>query len=255
MNKTNILNAKISNATSYEEVYRFLSTKYSVLNSPKYITVNNAHTVVETVKNVYYRQAINNSFLALPDGKPLSVVAKLKGEKNIIRIFGPTLFEKVLEWGQKDGLKHYFFGSAEVTLDKMLTVIKKKYPKTIISGIVSPPYKEFTKEENEKFLADMNESGADIFWIGLGAPKQELWMYENYEKLNRGVMVGIGAGFDYMAGNLKHAPEWMKNLSLEWLFRLMMEPKRLWKRYFTVIPLFIYYNIIEFLKGDFFKKK
>ena len=91
----------------------------------------------------------------------------------------------------------------------------------------------------------MKESRADIFWVGLGAPKQEIWIFNNYKKLNKGVMIGIGAGLDYLAGNTKHAPEWMKNASLEWLYRLIQEPKRLWKRYLATNTLFIWYVFLE----------
>lgn len=91
----------------------------------------------------------------------------------------------------------------------------------------------------------MNDSNADLYWIGLGAPKQEIWMYENYKKLNKGIMIGIGAGFNYMAGKIKHAPEWMKNASLEWLYRLIQEPGRLWKRYLITNTLFLLFVSLE----------
>ncbi len=236
-----VLSTKITLLSSYEEAYNKLLIYLKQNLKPAYVTVNNVHTVVEAVRNKDYNQALNNSFLSLPDGKPLSICLKLKGFKNVNRIFGPTFFEKTLEWGQKDNLKHFFFGSDESTLKKMIEAIKQKYPKTIISGYYSPPFKAFTKEENEKFLDIINKSGADIIWIGLGAPKQELWMIENKDKLNRGIMVGIGAGFAYTAGTTKHAPKWMKELALEWLYRLIQEPKRLWKRYLVTNTLFLWY--------------
>ena len=248
---TQILGSKISKISNLREGYENLKNAFSLKSL--YITVNNVHTVIEGVLNKRYQEAINNSFMSLPDGKPLSVVAKLKGEKNITRIFGPTFFEKTLEWGQKDGIKHYFFGSSGETLNKMKKEINRRFPSAKIAGFLSPPYREFTEEENKLFINAMNESKSDIFWIGLGAPKQEMWMYENIEKLNRGVMVGIGAGFDYLAGNTKQAPEWMKNSSLEWLYRLYQEPGRLWKRYFVTNTLFIIYITLEFLGIKRFK--
>jgi len=244
MNKISLLGSEISILSSYNNSYNILTNN---LLAKYYITVNNVHTVIEGVRDKTYKQIINNSYLALPDGKPLSIAAKLKGEKNISRIFGPTFFEKTLEWGQKDGLKHYFFGSSQKTLVKMLESIKDKYPQAVIAGTCSPPYRQFTEEENEKFIKDISASDADLIWVGLGAPKQEIWMYENYKKLNKGIMIGIGAGFDYLAGNTKHAPEWMKNASLEWLYRLIQEPKRLWKRYLVTNTLFIFYITLEFL--------
>lgn len=163
------------------------------------------------------------------------------------RIFGPTFFEKTLEWGQKDGLKHFFFGSSQDTLDKLKNVIPNRFPNTRVVGMVSPPFRILSPEENEHYLQMMNESKADIIWVALGAPKQERWMYENYHKLNRGVMIGIGAGFDYLAGNTRHAPQWMKNFALEWLYRLIQEPRRLWKRYLVTNTLFILFVAMELL--------
>lgn len=240
-----ILGVKITNINSYRDVYEKIKISFNSASS--YITVNNVHTIVVSVLDKKYKEVINNSFLSLPDGKPLSLVAKLKGEKNIDRIFGPTFFEKTLEWGQTDGIKHYFFGSSKEILERMNKVIKDRFPTALISGSFSPPYREFTSEENELFINQMNESRADIFWIGLGAPKQEMWMYENYKKLDHGVMIGIGAGFDYLAGNTKHAPVWMKKLALEWLYRLIQEPRRLWKRYLVTNTLFIFFVFLELL--------
>ena len=186
--------------------------------------------------------------MALPDGKPLSVIAKLKGEKNISRIFGPSFMEDTIDWGQKDNLTHFFFGSSENTLKNLRASINSKYPKAKIAGMVSPPFRSWSKSENNNFISIINNSNADLIWVGLGAPKQELWMYENYKQLNKGIMIGIGAGFDYIAGNTKHAPEWMKNLSLEWLYRLIQEPGRLWKRYLVTNSLFIFYMMLEYLR-------
>jgi len=245
--KISILGININLFSNYDETY-FTVYHNLLRNQSHYITVNNVHTVIEAVKSKKYKNVINSSLISLPDGKPLSIYSKLIGNKNINRIFGPTFFEKTLEWGQKDGFKHYLFGSSEETLKKMLKNIKIKYPNATICGYYSPPYKEkFTDEENNLFLQNMNESDADIFWISLGAPKQELWMYENYKKLNHGVMIGIGAGFSYLAGETKHAPKWMKDFALEWLYRLVQEPKRLWKRYLITNSLFIWYCLLEFL--------
>lgn len=242
---TSILGVRISNSSSYSVVYKSLVQDFDRWY-PHFITVNNVHTVVEATKDKHYKNVLNESHLSLPDGKPLSIIAKLKGEKNINRIFGPTFMEKTLDWGQREMIKHYFFGGTQDTLNKMLEVIKRKYPNVLVAGKYTPPFKkEFSEEENKEFINRMNESGAHIFWIGLGAPKQELWMHENYKKLNKGIMIGIGAGFDYLAGNTKHAPVWMKNIALEWVFRLIQEPRRLWKRYLVTNTLFLWYVFLE----------
>ena len=113
--------------------------------------------------------------------------------------------------------------------------------------MISPPFKSLSLNENLEFISQINDLNPDIIWVGLGAPKQEKWMYENYQKLNKGIMIGVGAGFDYLAGETHHAPDWMKNYSLEWLYRLIQEPQRLWKRYLITNSLFILMNTLELL--------
>ena len=244
MNSIKIIGTGISLLTSYQNTLEEVKNILSGVTKG-YITVNNVHTVTEAARNKTYRNILNNSLLSLPDGKPLSVVAKLKGEKNIARIFGPSFMEYCLDKGREDNLKHYFFGSSREVLEKMIGIINFKYPGVKITGSYSPPYKSFTIEENKQFMDGINNAQPDIVWVGLGAPKQELWMADNYAYLKCGIMIGIGAGFDYLAGNLKHAPAWMKNYSLEWLYRLLQEPERLWKRYLVTNSLFIFYVILE----------
>ncbi len=242
-----ILGARIHQFADYGYAYRAVVQTLQQGGAPGYITVNNVHTVIEAVQDRSYGEIINHAAMALADGKPLSVVARWKGIQPASRIFGPTFMEKSLAWGQAHGLKHFFFGSSPETLEKLVLFCQQRFPKVQIVGAISPPFRAFTEAENARFLREMNQSGADIDWVGLGAPRQERWMAANYQKLHHGVMIGIGAGFDYLAGNTRHAPEWMKNASLEWLYRLLQEPRRLWKRYLVTNSLFIYYLILEFL--------
>jgi len=246
MTKTQVLSSQL-NSTTYDETYEAICQFLSTSDQPGYITVNNVHTVVEGVVDSDYGEIINGSFMALPDGKPLSVVARWKGDSHMERVFGPTLFEKVLDWSQHSELNHYFFGSTPTTIEKLKNIIQTKYPDTRLAGFFSPPFRSFSPEENESYIQDMNGKHANIIWIGLGAPKQEKWMAENIHRLNNGLMIGIGAGFDYLTGDTKHAPSWMKNYSLEWVYRLIQEPKRLWKRYCVTIPIFIGYNLLELI--------
>lgn len=245
--KTPILGSNISVLPSYEKAFQEVLRYLREENPPAYVTVNNVHTVVEGVLRPDYREITNHALLALPDGKPLSVVAKWKGVKGIGRVFGPTFFEKTLEWGQGEGIKHFLFGGSKETLQKLQETIARRFPRARVVGAVSPPFRPLTAEENEAFAQQMKESGADIIWVAFGAPRQERWMAENYRRLKRGVMIGIGAGFDYLAGNTKHAPQWMKEASLEWLYRLIQEPRRLWKRYLVTNTLFIFFVLLELL--------
>ena len=142
-----------------------------------------------------------------------------------------------------NGLSHFFYGSSQETLDVLREILQKKYPGLKIAGMYSPPFRPLTEEEDEAVIEMINESNADIIWVGLGAPKQENWMYEHQDKV-KGLMFGVGAGFDYHAGKLKRAPRWMQRMSLEWLMRLLQDPRRLWKRYLVTNIKFIWYILI-----------
>jgi N-acetylglucosaminyldiphosphoundecaprenol N-acetyl-beta-D-mannosaminyltransferase len=253
-NSIKILGNKIDCFGSYRKLYD------EVLNSLKsgslekgYVTVNNVHTMIEGYWNPSFQAIINEGYLSIPDGKPLEVLGKLKGNKEISRLFGPTVMEKFIDWGRKDGVSHFFLGSSESTLQKLKLAIDEKYPGTIVAGMISPPYLPIKEWNHDNFIQSINRAKPDFIWIGLGAPKQEGWMYDHFRKIDKGVLFGIGAGFDYLAGNTKHAPWWMKRFALEWLYRLIQEPGRLWKRYFTTIPQFIVFATFELL-GIKFKK-
>ena len=252
--RVKILGNKIDCFKGYRELYDRVVENYTINNIQKgYVTVNNVHTMMEGYWDSSYQAIINEGYLSIPDGKPLEIVGKLKGNKNISRLFGPSVMEKFIDWGRKDGISHFFFGSSENTLFKLREAIESKYPGTKIVGMVSPPYRPVKEWNHEAFLESINAARPDFIWIGLGAPKQEYWMHEHFHKINKGILFGIGAGFDYLAGNTNHAPEWMKKFALEWLYRLVQEPRRLWKRYLKTIPPFIFYAFFELL-GVKFKK-
>ena len=245
--KIEILGNKIDCFSSYRDLYNYVCAALAMQPSSGYVTVNNVHTLMEGHWKKTFRRIINSSWLSIPDGKPLEVVGRLKGNKEIKRLFGPTLMEYFIDWGRKDALSHCFFGSSEDVLRKLQAEIELKFPGTRIACMIAPPYKPFNEWDNAGFIDAINKAKADIIWVGLGAPKQEQWMYEHAPAIKQGLMFGIGAGFDYLAGNTKHAPEWMKNASLEWLYRLLQEPGRLWKRYVTIIPPFLFYALLELL--------
>jgi N-acetylglucosaminyldiphosphoundecaprenol N-acetyl-beta-D-mannosaminyltransferase len=242
-----ILGNKIDCFADYRKMYDFILKESAAGRARGYVTVNNTHTMMEGFWNADYRRIINGSYLSIPDGKPLQVVGKLKGKKEISRLFGPSVMEKFIDWGRADNIKHFFLGSSQENLDKLKQEIERKYPGTKIAGMISPPYLPIEEWDNNVFLAEINYQKPDFIWVGLGAPKQERWMSENDNKVSNGLLFGIGAGFDYLAGNTRHAPDWMKRSSLEWLYRLVQEPRRLWKRYFTTIPPFIFFAGLELL--------
>lgn len=196
--------------------------------SGKYICVCNVHTTVMSYEDSEFCNIENSAVLTIPDGGPLATEARKRGFKDCERTTGPSFMEEMF----KTKYKHYFYGSSEETLNKLITNIKSKYQDINIVGYYSPPFRELTKQEDMEIINRINETNPDFVWVGLGAPKQEKWMFNHKDKI-KGLMVGVGAGFDYFAGNIKRAPKWMQDLNLEWFYRLLQDPKRLFKRYLT----------------------
>ena len=170
--------------------------------------------------------------VALPDGGPLSKFSREQGYVDAARVTGPDLMKEMLKESADKHYRHYFYGSTQETLDILKATIEKNYPGAVIAGMYSPPFRPLTPEEDAAVIRRINETKPDFVWVGLGAPKQERWMAAHEDKV-QAVMVGVGAAFDYEAGNIRRAPMWMQRHNLEWLYRLMQDPKRLFKRYLT----------------------
>lgn len=230
--------------TDMEKTVRFVEKNIYQL-SGQYVCVGNGHTTVTAFEEDAYRKVQNSAVAVFPDGEPLSIVSRRRGFKQAQRVTGPDFMEQMFLRGQEgNGLKHFFYGGSQDTLDMLKEVLGNRYPALRIAGMYSPPFRPLTKEEDEEVVRMINHSEADILWVGLGAPKQERWMYEHQGKVC-GLMFGVGAGFDYHAGKLRRAPEWMQRLSLEWLMRLMQDPRRLWKRYLVTNVKFLWYVFRE----------
>ena len=240
MKTCQILGVKIA-VTNMEQTVKYLEDNISNLRG-KYITVCNGHTSVMAYEDKKYRQVQNEAVLSLPDGEPLSIVSRRRGHVEAERVTGPDLMEEMFVRGQAGNeLKHYFYGGTQDTLDKLKVILENKYPNLQVAGMYSPPFRTLTEKEKREDVERINQSEADIIWVGLGAPKQENWMHEHKGKLC-GVSVGVGAGFDYHAGKLKRAPKWVQRISMEWFVRLIQDPKRLWKRYLVTNVKFIWYT-------------
>ena len=198
--------------------------------SGKYICVSNVHTMVTASEDNSYKAIQNKAVIALPDGGPLSKYSREQGHEGASRVTGPNLMQRILKESAENGWRHYFYGSTQDTLDKLKDVINERYKGAIICGMMSPPFRPLTVAEDEQIIKEINEASPDFIWVGLGAPKQEIWMAAHENKV-KGLMIGVGAAFDYESGNIKRAPEWMQKRNLEWLYRLMQDPKRLFSRY------------------------
>lgn len=208
----------------------------------EFICLSNVHTTVMSQRDEEYRKIQNSAFLALPDGSPLSLVQRLRGYRTAEQVAGPDLMLALWKVTEKTEISHYFYGSTPETIGALEKKLRKEYPELKIAGMEAPPFRPLTEEEDAEAVQRINDSGASVVWVGLGAPKQEKWMYEHRDKVNA-LMLGVGAGFDFHAGTVKRAPAWMRNHYLEWLYRLIQDPKRLWKRYMQTNGKFLLLSI------------
>ena len=231
------------NVTDMERTISYITENLEELKGD-YICVSNVHTTVMAYRDQAYRKVQNSAAMALPDGQPLSIVSRKRGFSQARRVPGPDLMPAILDLSQKTGYRHYFYGSTKETLSALETVLRRRYPKLQIAGMYSPPFRELTKQEDEEIIRRINESGADFVWVALGAPKQEWWMYEHRYKIHA-LMLGVGAAFEFTAGTTKRAPMWMQKLCLEWVFRILRDPKRMLPRYLNTNFTFLYYTYKE----------
>lgn len=212
--------------------------------SGDYMCVSNVHTTVTAYEDDEYREIQNNGIMAIPDGGPLSSIGQKRGHKEMSRTTGPSYMEEIMKLSTENGWRHYFYGTTKETLAKLKQNLEKKYPEIQIVGMYNPPFREMAEKEDEEVIEKICKSNPDFIWVGLGAPKQERWMAAHKGKLN-GFMVGVGAGFDYLAGNIERAPEWMQKNNLEWFYRLIQEPKRLFGRYLYTNTKFIWHAYLR----------
>lgn len=238
----NIMGVDVA-AIDMQWLLNFLNENLSKL-SGDYICVSNVHTTVTAYEDEEYCRVQNGGILAMPDGGPLSSVGQKRGFKNMKRTTGPSLMEEIFKISASKGYRHYFYGSTDETLEKLYSVLKETYPGIQIAGMYSPPFRPMTDDEDKTIIERINETKPDFVWIGLGAPKQEKWMASHQGRVS-GLMIGVGAGFDYHAGNINRAPEWMQKSNLEWVYRLLQDPKRLFGRYWHTNTKFIWNAMIK----------
>lgn len=231
--KTNI------NVTDMDKTIAYITDNLEELRGD-YICVSNVHTTVMAFRDESYRKVQNSGAMALPDGQPLSIVSRRRGYSEAQRVPGPDLMPAILHLSEEKGYRHYFYGSTPETLEKLRKVLLDRFPKLQIVGMYAPPFRPHTEEEDQEAVRQINGSGADFVWVALGAPKQEKWMYEHRGRVN-GLMIGVGAAFDFIAGTVRRAPMWMQKLCLEWVYRICQDPKRMFPRYVSTNFAFLWH--------------
>jgi N-acetylglucosaminyldiphosphoundecaprenol N-acetyl-beta-D-mannosaminyltransferase len=212
---------------------------------PGYICHATAYGVNAAHHDQEFRSALNGSWLTHPDGMPLVWLGRRHGHRDITRVYGPDLMEAVCDAGRAAGLTHYFYGGAPGVADRLQEKLCARFPDLKVVGTFTPPYRELLPAEFARFQADVAATRPAVIWVGLSSPIQEKFMARHQSELDAGVLIGVGAAFDFLSGRVPQAPRWMQRSGLEWLFRLGTEPRRLWRRYLISNPQFVLRTVAQ----------
>lgn len=224
--------------TSYEAASQQI-IQWAQAGDNRIVYAANVHMVMEAYDDPTFKDNLNSADLVTPDGMPLVWALRRMGNRTQARVYGPTLTRKLLPLLEIEGIPVGFLGSTPTVIEKLKEKISHDYPTLKIVYAYSPPFHDFSEEENQKIIDEIYQSGAKVLFVGLGCPKQETWMHHNNDRIDA-VLVGVGAAFEYLAGTKPQAPLWVQKIGMEWFFRLVTEPKRLWRRYFHHNPRFIW---------------
>jgi N-acetylglucosaminyldiphosphoundecaprenol N-acetyl-beta-D-mannosaminyltransferase len=214
---------------------------------PHYICVTGMHGVMECQRDEGLRRIHNLAGLVTTDGMPLVWLCRLKGFRGVERVYGPDLLLALCDRSSALGYRHFFYGASVEVLDALTTNLRAKYAGLQVAGTFAPPFRPMSRVEDAEMVRFIRATRPDVVWVGLSTPKQERWMAEHVDQLDVPALIGVGAAFDFHAGTKRQAPRWMQRSGLEWLYRLLSEPRRLYRRYLINIPLFGWYLTLEAL--------
>jgi N-acetylglucosaminyldiphosphoundecaprenol N-acetyl-beta-D-mannosaminyltransferase len=204
-----------------------------------YVCVTGVHGVMESQRDPALAAIHNRSGLTTPDGMPMVWAGHRAGARHMTRVYGPDLMLELCGLGARRGWSMYFYGGGEGTPERLAERLTARFPGLKVAGTYSPPFRPLTPEEDDEVVARINEAQPDVVWVGLSTPKQERWAAAHRSRLHAPAIIAVGAAFDFHAGLLPQAPRWMQQRGLEWAYRLVKEPRRLWKRYLSNNPRFV----------------
>jgi N-acetylglucosaminyldiphosphoundecaprenol N-acetyl-beta-D-mannosaminyltransferase len=235
--RVNILGVGVS-ATSLHQCTRLIldAVRRDVCG---YVAVTGVHGISEAYVDESFRRILNCAYLVTPDGMPLSWIGRWEGFSGMDRVYGPDLMSQVFASTTDGSVRHFFYGGAEGVAERLLEEMESRFPGVCVAGTFTPPFRALTKAEFETLREQIRLARADIVWVGLSTPKQERFMAARLDELDTKLMIGVGAAFDFFTGRVRQAPYWMQRSGLEWLFRLVQEPRRLGRRYLVNNPLFL----------------
>jgi N-acetylglucosaminyldiphosphoundecaprenol N-acetyl-beta-D-mannosaminyltransferase len=205
-----------------------------------YVSTCPVYTLMQGHERTDVRAALNGAGWVVPDGMPVVWALRLLGAPGVGRVYGPDLMNALSAVCAARGWAQYYLGGAPGVADALARVMQQRFPGLPVAGTFCPPFRDLTPAEEEAMLQGINTSGAQVVWVGLGSPKQDMWMAGCRARLTPPVLIGVGAAFDFHTGRQPQAPRWMQRSGLEWLFRLAAEPRRLWRRYFIYNPKFLF---------------
>lgn len=239
-----VIDLKVS-TLSYNQVLNAIMD-LSEQKLPSYVCFANAHMAVEARLNKKIADSVNNATIVTSDGMSVVMALKYIHKVNQDRSAGMDMVFDILKEAENKKKSIFLFGNDKSTLDLFTQKAKSQYPQLNVAGAIAPPYREFTKEENDLYINQINEANPDLIFVSLGCPKQEIWMAENTSRVNS-VMLGIGGAITLYANKVKRAPVFMQKNGFEWLYRFFQEPKRLWKRYLVTNTLFLIYFVKQLI--------
>jgi len=213
----------------------------------RFIAVTDMHSVMEARHAASFREVLDAADMVVPDGFPLVWLGRRRGFALRRRVYGPELMERFCESTAAKGYRHFFYGGSAGVAEELAARFSARFTGLEVAGVICPPFRALTEEEDAQVISAINAARADVLWVGLGAPKQERWMFDHRERLNVPLLVGVGAAFDFHTGRVAQAPAWMGDHGLEWMFRLSREPRRLWRRYLVQGSEFVALVLMEWL--------
>lgn len=228
MKNYNILGTSFS-LLSYEDVFAAI-LRWRDSGEQSYTTLTPPYSVLMCRRDSELRGATEGAALTLPDGTGIILAASLLRYPHKGRVTGPTLMLKLCDWGREAGIRHFFYGGAPGVAETLAERIESNFPGLEIAGLYCPPFRRLAQREDRDIIYKINAAEPDIVWVGLGSPKQEKWMAEHLGQIDAAAMIGVGAAFDFHSGRSRWAPKWMRNMGIEWAYRLVHEPKRMWRR-------------------------
>ncbi len=221
---------------------------------PHYVCVTPAHSVMECYRDPDLRRIFNASGLTTPDGMSIVWALRLLGHKHVARVYGPDLMHALCRHSAARGYRHYFYGGVPGVAQALADRLRHRYPGLQVAGFCSPPFRDLAADEEQAIADRIRQARPDVLWVGLGSPKQEIWMSRQAGRLAVPALIGVGAAFDFLSGRKPQAPRWIQRGGLEWLYRFAREPRRLWPRY-SRYPLFALLLAAQILRRRFSRSR